>query len=166
MFKITAVLACSLAAAPVVAQQRTCISAAENEAVIGNLLPSILAAAADRCVERIGPGAYLASAGQRLAAGLQGHADASWPVAKQALERVGGNALPDNEALLGAGRALIAGGIANGMDADACRTVSRLTEKLAPLPPENFAGVFALFLELGISENAEVPFKVCRAEKS
>ena len=40
----------------------------------------------------------------------------------------------------------------------------RLLAELAPLPPENLAGVMALFLEIGIAENEDVPFRVCPAD--
>ncbi|MGB3721457.1 MAG: hypothetical protein WA979_01400 [Pacificimonas sp.] len=166
MLKIISTFAISAALATSAAAQgeRTCISPVESEAVIGNLLPAIMSQSARHCAQQLGEGAFLAREGERLAADLTPHSRASWPVAKSVMEKIGGTALPDNEAILEAGRAIIAGGIANGLDAPACDTVSRLTEQLAPLPAENFTGVFALFLELGIAENASVPFKVCRAE--
>ena len=133
--------------------------------MVANLLPAILVETGKRCSPLIGRDAFLSQQGSRLASRLQPLADSSWPTAKLVLERIGRNPLPDNDAILNAGRTVIASGIAGGMNEDACDSVSRLTGELATLPPENFAIVFALFLEFGIAANGDVPFKVCRTSE-
>ncbi|MGB7406665.1 MAG: hypothetical protein WA906_13330 [Pacificimonas sp.] len=166
----TLIMAATVAALPgaAVAQSeaagRSCVSPEESRAVVANLLPDILKQSAISCRAQIGEDNWLTRDGASFAMDLEPLADRAWPDAKRALERIAGNPLPDDPAMLAIGRSVIAAGIATNLDAGACDTVSRLTAELAPLPPANFAGVFALFLELGIAENADVPFRVCRAE--
>ncbi|MEO0501414.1 MAG: hypothetical protein AAF205_12825 [Pseudomonadota bacterium] len=146
------------------AAPRMCITPAENEAVIGNLLPAILRQAATRCATLIDDQNYLPREGAALADTLRENAGRSWPVTKTVFERIGGTPLPDDQAVIDTGRKVIAGSVAAGLDAQACDTVSRLVRELAPLPADNFTRVFALALELGISDDSAVPFKVCRAD--
>lgn len=147
--------------AAAIAQQASCVSRAESQAVTANLLPPLLLSAATRCAPRLGSGSYLAANADRLAQRLTPLADRSLPVTVCAFERIGKNPLPDNPALLELGRNVIANGITKDLDVKSCDVIDRLTRELAPLPPENFANVFALFLEAGINGNAKPPLKVC-----
>lgn len=142
---------------------RPCISVAENEAVVGYILPSLVTKLASRC----GAGApYLRANGARVAATLQANSDTRWAAARVAAQRVSGNAIPATgaggriaQAALGPA---LADGIAGGFETKNCAVTDRMMEQLAPLPAENLAGVLALFLEVGIAENDKVPYRVCR----
>ena len=147
------------------AQAKDCVNRAEARAVTANLLPDLLVSAGDRCGRLIGRSSYLATGSADQASRLQPAAAASWPTAKRALERVGSKPLPDDPQLLGFGRRLLAESITADLDANSCRLVDALTRELAPLPPENFVNVFALFLEAGIQGNAKSPVKVCEAPR-
>ena len=169
MFKTIASATTALAAlampATAIAQQADCVSRAESQAVTANLLPPLLESAAERCGPKLGASSYLARNADRLSQRLTPLADRSLPATVGAFERIGGNPLPDNPALLDFGRTMIAQGITKDLDTASCDVIDRLTRELAPLPPENFANVFALFLEAGMNGSAESPVKVCEAPR-
>ena len=151
--------------ATAIAQDAKCVSRAESRAVVANLMPALLTNAAQHCSPLV-RSSYLATNAPRLAQRLAAHGQASWPVARRAVEKLGGNPLPDNPALLELGRQALATGITGKMDAQACTAVDALAEQLAPLPPENFANVFALFLEMGVNADKKAAIKVCPAPRS
>ena len=147
--------------------ERRCISPDENEAVTGYIMPALVTELGKKCAPQLGAGSWLGANGAELQRRLQPVADGAWPQARLAAERVGGNPIPGEGTAGEVARAALApvaaAGIAAGFDANGCRLADRLLGELAPLPPENLVGVMALFLELGIAENPEVPFMVCRA---
>ncbi|RDC60549.1 hypothetical protein HME9302_01760 [Alteripontixanthobacter maritimus] len=152
--------------ASAIAQQADCVSRAESRAVTANLLPPLLKSTAKRCTPKLGNGSYLATNADRLADRLTPIADRNLPATVSAIERIGGNPLPNNPALIEFGRAAIADGITKEFSTETCDVVDRLTRELAPLPPENFVNVFALFLQAGIDGSEQSPLKVCKAERS
>lgn len=153
----------ALPTATVAQTTRPCISAAENEAVVGYILPSLVTKLAARC----GTGApWLRANGARVAASLSANSDASWGVARQAAGRVVGSPIPSDGAAGRIAQAAIgpalADGIAGAFETKNCATADRLIEQLSPLPPRNLAGALALVVELGVAENTQVPYRVCR----
>lgn len=164
MFRIAlaGLVAMSLPAAAI-AQDAKCVSRAESRAVVANLMPALLTSAAQRCAP-LGS-RYLAANAPSLTQRLAAHGEASWPVARRAIEKIGGNPLPDNPTLIELGRQALATGITGKMDANACTAIDQLAEQLAPLPPENFANVFALFLEMGVNADKKAAIKVCPAPR-
>ena len=158
-----ALAALALPAAAVAQTARPCVSVAENEAVVGYILPSLVTRLTARCGTAT---PYLRANGPRLSNALRPNSDASWTAARVAAERVSGKAIPTTgtggriaQAALGPA---LADGIAGGFETGNCGTVDRLMTQLAPLPPRNLSAVLALFLELGIAENDQVPYRVCR----
>ncbi len=156
-----AALACAALPAASIAKDAECVSRAESQAVVAHLMPNLVKSTAKRCVSRLGADAYLADNAAGLERDLSPLSRQAWPRAKRALERRSGTALPDNDAILEIGRMAITEGIASELDAGKCGMVDELLEQLAPLPPENLARVFALFLETGLNNTKDAPFKVC-----
>lgn len=156
-----AAVACASLPASAIAQEQRCVSRAESQAVVAHLMPSLLTSVGNRCTSKLGSRSFLATQAGPLADRMTPLSHRSWPAAKAALERQGGNTLPDNVAILDFGRTAIADGIANGMDRDACEVVDQMLEQLAPLPPENLANVFSLFLESGINNDPKSALRVC-----
>lgn len=146
----------------VIAQERACISRAESQAVVAHLMPNLVTSVNKRCRALLADQTFSAREAARLSERLSPLAQRSWPAARSALERQGGNPLPNNEAILNFGRVAIADGVANGMDENACGVVDQLLVELAPLPAENFANVFALFLETGINADPNSALRVCK----
>lgn len=167
MLRVTlAGLAAFCMPATAIAQQAKCVSRAESRAVVANLMPALLTSAAQHCGPQLSGASYLANNAPRLAQRLAPHGEAAWPAARTAIEKLGGNPLPDNPALIELGRQALATGIAGKMDAKACMGIDALAEQLAPLPPANFANVFALFLEMGVNADRKSAIKVCPAPGS
>ena len=141
--------------------QDRCISRAENQALVAHLLPDLLESVEKRCTPVLGRGTFLERGAKELAGKAEPMSRRAWPAAREALERQSGSRLPKNDYILNIGRRAITDGIANGMDAQACRTTDELLAQLAPLPPENLANVFALFLEAGLNGNPDSELRVC-----
>lgn len=162
---ILATAACIALPASAVAQDGKCVSRAESQAVVAHLMPTLLESAGKNCAPKLGNSSYIAANGAALSAKLTPLSKKAWPATKAALERQSGDALPDNEMLLDLGRVAIAEGITGKLDADSCGMVDQLMRQLAPLPPENLAKVFALFLETGLNESKNSPIKVCQTKR-
>lgn len=145
------------------AQQVACVSREESRAIVAHLLPTVITSTAQRCGPVLGRSAYLPTNAARLAARLTPLSSQSWPAAKAALERSSGTRLPENDTILQFGRLAIAEGITQKLDAKSCSGLNQLAEQLAPLPPSNFANVFALFLEFGAQDDRQSPIRVCSA---
>ncbi|MGB7420194.1 MAG: hypothetical protein WA918_13540 [Erythrobacter sp.] len=150
--------------ASAIAQDTHCIAQSESRAVVANLLPDMIRATASACRTDLPRGAYLPANADRLATSLTPLAEASWSQARGTYETIIGSELPDSPELIAFGRMALADGIARELDAQACDTVDRLVAQIAPLPPENFANVFALFLELGANNSADSPLRICAAK--
>ncbi|MEW4448503.1 hypothetical protein [Qipengyuania sp. JC766] len=147
--------------ASAVAQDQACLSSAENRAVMANLMPALVEQAAKRCAPVLDGNAYLTRNSAAIAARQKPYADKSWPAAKPAFQRLVKMKLPDNETVLEFGRQTIASTVARELTADQCGVLSRLMQELAPLPPENFAHVVALFVEAGSAQVPNAPIRVC-----
>lgn len=160
--------ACLLAIAAIavpssaIAQEQRCIAREDSQAVVANLLPSLLNSAANKCGPQV-QNSYLASNAGALSQRLTPLSERSWPQARTTLEYVMNTEFPENAEILQFGRQALADGITKDLDRSACEAVDRLTEQLAPLPPENFANIFALFLEMGLNGNKESDLKICSA---
>ena len=159
-FRSLLLLAAPLALA-VPAAAQNCISRAESQAVVAHLLPDLIESVEDRCVPLLGRGTFLELEGERLADSARPLSSRAWPAARQALERQSGSRLPDEGFILDIGRRAITDGIADGMDGEACRVTDELLAQLSPLPPENLANVFALFLEQGLNGDPNGALRVC-----
>ena len=136
--------------------------------LIACMPPELIGALETRCGPSLPANAFLGSRSAALQKKLEPQAERAWPRARNAAQRLAGTSLPVNGRFEGVAKAAIAPAaatmIARGFDAERCRIADRLLAELAPLPPANLAGVMALFLELGIAENEDVPFRVCTAQ--
>ena len=154
-------LGAAAALAPALASaQGSCISRAESQAVVAYLMPDLVDQAAKRCAPLLGP-SYLGERGGALADRMTPLSRAAWPDAKRALERQSGTALPDGGILVDIGRVAIAEGIVRELDGESCAVLDPMLAHLDPLPPENLANVFALFLEAGMNGDPDSDLRVC-----
>ena len=158
-----ALLAATALGAGPAAQAADCVSRAESRAVAAYLLPDIVRQAGAVCAPALGPDAFLTREADGFARSLTPQAERRWPVAKRALERHLGTALPDRGILLDLGRAGLVEGIVRDLDGPACATLDRLAVELAPLPPENLANIAALALEAGLDSDPKAAVRVCPA---
>jgi len=168
MIRSAAAAVCLLAASSTAmaqTQERPCISPAQNEALVAYALPDLIGALETRCASSLPAKAFLGARSDALQKKLRPQADRAWPRARDTAQSLAGTRLPVDTRFESVAKAALAPAaaamIARSFDAGRCQVADRLLAKLAPLPPENLAGVMALFVELGIEENADVPFKVC-----
>ena len=152
-------LAPSMAPSLAHAQDR-CISRADSQAVVAYLMPDLVDRAAKRCAPLLGQ-SYLGDRGGALAERMSPLSRAAWPDARRALERQSGTSLPDGGILVDIGRAAIADGITQELDRESCEVLDQMLIHLEPLPPENLANVFALFLEAGMNNDPDAALRVC-----
>lgn len=144
--------------------QRLCITPDQNRAFVASMLPDLMNQAARRCSPMIGADAYLSQQSAALAERFRPSSLAAQSSAVGLIERITGQDLPNDPQVIATGRMFLAASIASNLDKQQCQIVSRLSAELAPLPPGNFVGVFALFLEVGLGQQDTLPFRVCPRE--
>ena len=158
-----ALLAAATLSAGPAAQAADCVSRTESQAVTAYLMPDIVRQVGAVCAPALGPDAFLTREADGLAQTLSPLAERRWPIAKRALERHLGTALPDRGIVLDLGRAALVEGIVRDLDGPTCATLDRLVVELAPLPPENLANIAALALEVGLDSDPTAAVRVCPA---
>ena len=162
-----ALLALPAAATAQTADTRPCITPAQNEAVTAYVMPALATEMARKCAPTLGSDAYLVTNAQRLAQKWQAGADRAWPTARTVVTKLAGIPLAPGSGGDGFAKMVLApalaGKIAYEMDAQACAVTDRLLQQIEPLPAKNLASVLALMLEVGAGQQAQVPYRVCRA---
>lgn len=146
-----------------------CLSVAEGEAVLLFLAPDLLAQATRTCTPVLPAGAYL----RRTSPLTQTYATASaqaWPAARTAIAKIAG---PDVAPLLDSSFArpavssLIAPLVAQEIRAADCPRLDRILSLVAPLPPQNVAGIAVAFLQLANDRDRQAgrrsPLPICTA---
>ena len=161
-------LAATALALPTAAQTpRPCISEAQSRATIAYIMPSLATELARKCAASLPEGAYLTTRAARLASEWTPASERAWPLARGVVAKLGNIPIPPGSGAEQFAKTVVgpaaAGAIARDFDPKACAATDRLMAELEPLPPENVAGVLALFLELGAEQNKQLPFRVCPA---
>lgn len=162
---LAALVAAALPAAAAAQSQRLCITPEQNRAFVAGMLPDLMNQAARRCSPLIGPDAFLSQQSANLAERFRPASRAAQSSAVALIERITGQDFPNDPQVIATGRMFLAAAIASNLDERQCQLVSRLSAELAPLPPGNFIGVFALFLEAGLGEQDQLPFQICPRER-
>lgn len=139
-----------------------CLTPSDLDAVFAYALPTVIDAAGQTCRPVLPPGGYLATQGLDLAARYRSGQPAAWPLAKAAVLKVGIGALTGKGGAGGLGKfaALLpdgalqgfASGFVNQMVIQAvhpvdCPDIEFALHMIAPLPPENAAGLITLVVE-------------------
>ncbi|PCD03043.1 hypothetical protein COC42_01030 [Sphingomonas spermidinifaciens] len=136
--------------APALAQTNACLTPREGEAVLLYLAPDLLAQATRTCAPVLPASAYLrrnADLGRRYA----GASADAWPAARGGIAKIAG---PDVAPLLDSAFAaaavssLVAPLVAQEITAGDCPQIDRILSLVAPLPPQNVAGIAVAFLQL------------------
>ena len=139
---VRAALLMLLAAAP--PQPRPCLTAPEAEALVAAALPDVLRQTGVRCAPKLAVVSPLRQSNGELLKRYDRAAESAWPAARAALGKLSGS-LVDGllqsdyaRPLLGS---LIAPVIAARLPVEDCAAIDRLVTLLAPLPPQNVAGL-------------------------
>ncbi len=161
------ILAALATPASAMAQTNACLTPREGEAVLLYLAPDLLAQATRTCMPVLGATAYLRrnpDLGRRY---MDASADA-WPAARAGIAKVAG---PDVAPLLDSAFAgpavssLVAPLVAQEIKAADCPQIDRILSLVAPLAPQNIAGIAVAFLQLANDRDRKAgrrsPLPIC-----
>jgi hypothetical protein len=156
-------ITCAQAAPP-------CLTADEAQGLMTYALPLVVLGLRKHCLTSLPATAALIQAGPLMAARYQPDADAAWPVAQVAIDKLSGVKLA---AIMGpkAGKGLIdlvvAEGLINQVKAEDCPLIDRMIDTVQPLPASNMATLVTAMMELLSHKQAKPgPISICAAAKS
>jgi hypothetical protein len=152
------------------AETANCITRAEISGMMAYAMPGLLTGIGDKCTQHVAKDGYLASSMDDVIRTYAGAQDANWPLARAAFVKFASKdgdssarmmkALPDS-ALKPLVEAMMPAMIGEQIKADDCADIEELLRLLAPLPPENTAGLFGTIMALaGGSRPSDI--QVCR----
>jgi hypothetical protein len=157
MNRIAAAAVLAALALPAVAQARTNLSPEATQAAVRYALPHLLAGIRSTCAPKLSPSGYLATNGAALFDRYSQGSEAAWPAARVALMELGSEKNPEtaqmftqmpDSALKPFVDAMISSMVATKIKVGDCPDVERGLELLAPLPPENIAGLVGFVIEM------------------
>lgn len=133
------------------------MSPAATQAAVRYALPHILSGVRTTCGPQLSSRGFLAANGQAMQARFAQGADAAWPQARGALMELGAkdksgmakmfDSMPDS-ALKPFVDATISAMVATKLKTRDCADIERGLELVAPLPPENIAGLVGFAIEM------------------
>jgi hypothetical protein len=128
-----------------------------TQAAVRYALPHLLSGVRATCGTRLSSKGFLATNGDAMLARFSQGSDAAWPAARVALLQLGKkdnsgmaqmfDQMPDS-ALKPFVDATISAMVATKLKVENCTDVERGLELLAPLPPENIAGLVGFVIEM------------------
>lgn len=161
----------ALVAVPGAAQAQatsTCLTQTETTAMIGYVLPDLVAGVRDKCKATLPANSFLSSRSAELEARYRAQADTLWPQARVAFVKMVGEdevmkKLPDS-ALRPFLTAAFATTITDDVKPKDCPTADGLVETLAPLPPLNLARLIGIIIAAdgkGSDASGKHDFQIC-----
>ncbi|WP_126174873.1 hypothetical protein [Tsuneonella rigui] len=156
MKKLAAIAAAAALFLPATAQAEE-MSPAAVQAAVRYSLPHLLSGVRASCGPKLSANGYLATQGDALLARFSQGSEAAWPAAKTALMQLGAKEEKGMGAMLGQMPdsalkpfvdATISTMVATKLKPENCGDVERGLELLAPLPPENIAGLVGFVIEM------------------
>lgn len=158
-------LVSTIALCPALATAATpaCLTRGEARSVLTYSLPQVIDGTAKRCRQALPADSFLSSHGQEVVQRYSGPRDQYWPQARSAFlklsrsrdETFGSVAaqLPD-DTLKPLVDATVSGLVAQSIHLESCDEIDLAINLLAPLPPQNTAGLIALFIEIAANTNS------------
>lgn len=153
-------IAAILAIAPGVAAaaQPVCLSKGEARSLLTYALPQVISGTGKRCQSQLPANSYLRTHGEELKARYAAQKNRYWPDARAAFLKLSSSKdaqfgeftrnLPD-ESLQPIVDIAVEGMVAQNIKPKSCDKIDLALDLLSPLPPENTAGLIALFVEIG-----------------
>lgn len=161
ILRLATTLAASIAvSAPGIASaaQPVCLSKTEARSLLTYALPQVISGTSKRCQAALPANSFLRQHGSALAARYGAQKARYWPAAKAAFLKVSSakdqqvsqfaRSLPD-ESLRPLVDITVEGMISQNIKLESCDNIDLAIDLLSPLPPENTAGLIALFVEIG-----------------
>lgn len=140
------------------ATQPVCLSKAEARSLLTYALPQVISGTSKRCQATLPANSFLRQHGNELSARYAAQKARYWPAAKAAFLKVSNTQsvqvgqfarnLPD-ESLQPLVDITVEGMISQNIKPESCDDIDLAIDLLSPLPPENTAGLIALFVEIG-----------------
>ena len=158
----------SLASTSTTVATEECLTEAEGTAVFASMLPDLIDGLRDKCAAHLPTDSFLAQNADTLVARYKVVADSRWPTAKLAFARIAGgkdiaDKLPDEffRPMLGT---MIGNELVKDLNPKDCGGADRIVQNLAPLPPENVAGLIGAILILADDEkDKDSSLPMCKA---
>ncbi|WP_179504785.1 MULTISPECIES: hypothetical protein [unclassified Sphingomonas] len=142
---------CAQAAAP------ACLETADVNAMVSYALPAVMDSAMTYCAPHLAPQGFFAREGQGMVQRYALAKPAAWPRAKAALIKLAQTDqdktiaqmanLPD-KALQPFADGMLGQMVTEALKPENCRPLEQMTRLLAPLPPENTAGLFTFIIRM------------------
>ena len=134
-----------------------CLETADVNAMVAYALPSVMDSAMTYCAPHLAPQGYFARQGQDLVGRYAQAKPAAWPRAKAALIKLAQTdkdptmsqmtRLPD-KALQPFADGMLGQMVTEALKPENCAPLEQMTRLLAPLPPENTAGLFTFIIRM------------------
>lgn len=133
------------------------LSPQEAQAAVRYALPHLLSGVRATCAPSLPAAGFLATQGNALQARFAQGSEAAWPAARQALMQLGREEKADMAKMFGQMPdsalkpfvdAMISSMVASELKPAQCPDIERGLELLAPLPPENIAGLAGFIFEM------------------
>lgn len=164
-----------LGIAPSIAQaETTCLTRPEAQAMFTYALPQVISGTAKRCQQVLPADSYLRTHGTELANRYATQKGRSWPEAKAAFLKLSegqssdvakfARNLPD-ESLRPLVDITVEGLVSQHLPLKSCDRIDLAVDLLAPLPPENTAGLIALIVEMTAKAKDVAPADVADKAK-
>ena len=153
-------MATMLALAPgmAAAAQPVCLSKTEARSLLTYALPQVISGTGKRCQSQLPASSYLRTHGAELQARYAAQKTRYWPDARAAFLKLSSakdaqfgeltRKLPD-ESLRPMVDIAVEGMVEQNIKLKSCDKIDLALDLLSPLPPENTAGLIALFVEIG-----------------
>jgi hypothetical protein len=158
-----------LQAAQTQALTKPCLTRPELRGMVAYFLPTVLQSAIDKCTQRLAPDSYMLARAPQLLNTLEAGRSGSWPMAKAAFIKIGGDgdkgssdmfsALPE-EAVRPLIEAVINQKIGSTIKPESCGDIDRVMAPLEPLPATNLIDV--LTEAMAIAGRSDKQLQVCR----
>ncbi len=172
-FKAAAVLAlvssAQLQAAQAQVQAKPCMTRPELRGMVAYFLPTVLSSTIEKCAQRLAPDSYMLARAPQLLNTLEASRSQSWPMAKAAFMKIGGDgnkgtadifaALPE-DAVRPLIEAVIDQKIGSTIKPENCGDIDRVMAPLEPLPAANLIDV--LTEAMAIAGRTDKQLQVCR----
>jgi hypothetical protein len=143
---------------------KQCLTRPELRGMVAYFLPTVLQSTIDKCTQRLAADSYMLARAPQLVTTLEAGRAESWPMAKRAFIKIGGNdskdtakvfsSLPE-EAIRPIVEAVISEKLGGAIKPENCGDINRIMTPLEPLPAGNM-----------IDMVTEVMFVAARKDKS
>lgn len=141
-----------------------CLTKPQSEALIVNLMPSLLTGLQGKCAPQLGADSYLMTMDQRIKQEFIPASEAAWPVASGAFSAIAGADLPKGLDV-GIFRPVIEAVVVQKLTADikpqSCSAISDILASIEPLPAANVGKLVVAIISASGEAGKNDQFAIC-----